>query len=112
DEPESGVRLAASRAGQVAIKIDMQEIAWDTRRDVARLRERDPGQIGAITQHRYVAHNAPVIAGTRIPTSVIWSFHQAGYDIDAIIREYPLLTEADIRAAIDHEARRRQQAAS
>lgn len=111
DDPRTGTRVAAERAGQVAIPIEMEQIARDTEWAADRLRERDCSQIGAITRHRYVAHNAPVVAGTRIPSEAIWSFHEAGYDAAAIIREYPLLTEDEVRAAIAHEAQRRHKLA-
>jgi uncharacterized protein (DUF433 family) len=55
-------------------------------------------------------HNAWVVAGTRIPTEAIWNFHAAGYDAEAIIREYPRLTPDDVRAAIDFESRRHKAA--
>jgi uncharacterized protein (DUF433 family) len=53
-------------------------------------------------------NNAPAIAGTRIMTSAIWNFHEAGYDADAIIEEYPRIKAADIRAALAFEAQRRK----
>jgi len=51
-----------------------------------------------------VSHNRPVIAGTRIPTSAIKSFNDAGYTVDEIIEEYPDLTPEDVKAALDYEA--------
>jgi uncharacterized protein (DUF433 family) len=54
-----------------------------------------------------VLNNTPVVAGTRVPTEAIWNFHEAGYDTDAIIREYPQITAADVRAAIMYEESRR-----
>ena len=71
------------------------------------LRKRRKEDIGKIKRHRYVAHNADVLAGTRIPTAAVWDFHVAGYSADAIIEQYPTLTAADVEAAIEHETRRR-----
>jgi uncharacterized protein (DUF433 family) len=71
-----------------------------------RLRERQRDQIGRIVRNRYVVHNAWVVAGTRIPTTGIWNYHVAGYSATDIIREYPRLTKADVRAAIAFEKRR------
>jgi uncharacterized protein (DUF433 family) len=76
------------------------------RRAAARLRERSPEQIGHVSRNRYIVHNAWVVAGTRIPTTAIWNFHEAGYTAKQIIAEYPRLTSKDIRAAIDFEKRR------
>jgi uncharacterized protein (DUF433 family) len=112
DDPETGARLASSPRGQTALTIEMQPIAREMREAIARLRERQPDEIGRITRRRHVMGNAPVLAGTRIPTSAIWSFHQAGYDTAGIIEQYPRLTEDDIRAAIAHEEQRRQRRAS
>jgi uncharacterized protein (DUF433 family) len=41
----------------------------------------------------------PVIAGTRIPVSLILNLFAHGYDIERIRQAYPVLTEEDIRAA-------------
>ena len=104
-DPDTGVRLAARPSGQVVLPvIELEPIAEDMRTAVRHLRERDPQQIGKIARHRYVMSNAPVLAGTRIPTATIWSFHQAGYDTDAILHEYPQLTAQDVEAAIENEA--------
>jgi uncharacterized protein (DUF433 family) len=67
------------------------------------MNRRKPKQIGKIEQHRFVAKNAPVIAGTRIPTTAIYNLHEAGYSTERIISEYPRLTQADVKAAIQHE---------
>jgi len=108
-DPDSGVLLTTRPLGQAAIPFLMEEVARQTEEDANRLRERRPDQLGKIEQHRYVLHNAPVLAGTRIPTKAVWDFHRAGYDAAAIIAEYPRLTEADVRAAIAYEERSRDQ---
>jgi DNA-binding transcriptional MerR regulator len=108
-DPESGAILATRPLGQAAIPFRMEEVARQTEEDANRLRERRPDQLGKIEQHRYVLHNAPVLAGTRIPTKAVWDFHRAGYDTTAIIAEYPRLTKADVRAAIAYEERLRDQ---
>jgi uncharacterized protein (DUF433 family) len=68
------------------------------------LRARDAAKIGRIEQHRGTAANKPVIAGTRIPVKSIKAFDQAGYSIAQIREQYPVLTEEDIRAALDYGA--------
>ena len=45
-------------------------------------------------------NNAVVIAGTRIPVNTIKRFSDHGYSVEQIIKEYPTLTEVDIKAAI------------
>jgi uncharacterized protein (DUF433 family) len=75
----------------------------DVARDAEKLRERAPERVGKIERNRYVAHNAFVVAGTRISTAAIKRFHEAGYNTAQIIREYPDLTPEDIAAALAHE---------
>jgi uncharacterized protein (DUF433 family) len=117
DDSESGGRILAREikrvwreakhtSEQAAFPIEMRDIAEEMASKAQKLRERSDSEIGKITRHRYIVHNAPVIAGTRIPTSAIWNFHRAGYDEQAIIREYPRLTPEDIRAAIAFEEER------
>lgn len=48
----------------------------------------------------------PVIAGTRIPVSLVLNLLAHGYTIDRIREAYPVLSEEDIKAAIAYaEAR-------
>jgi DNA-binding transcriptional MerR regulator len=81
----------------------------DVMEDVAKradeLRERSEEKVGQVEQHRFVARNAWVVAGTRIPTATIRRYSEAGYSVDDILREYPSLTEADVEAALAHEQR-------
>lgn len=111
DDPKTGARVATCPAGQVVFPIEMEPIAQETRRDVQQLSRRRPEDIGNIVRHRYVVHNSPVVAGTRIPTSAIWNFHCAGYDSRAIMREYPTLSGEDITAAISYEEGKRRRRA-
>ena len=110
--PPGGEHPVATRPpGQMAFAtIEMQAIAQDTRKAIERLRTRGPDEIGQISRHRHVMSNAPVLAGTRTPTSVIWDFHAAGYGTDEILRQYPHLTSADVDAAIAAEEGRLKQA--
>lgn len=109
-DPTSDSIVEPRGAGQEVLPIALEPIANEMRDAAAQLRERQTEQLGQLSRNRYVVHNAWVIAGTRIPTSAVWNFHQAGYSNDAIIREYPRLTPADIVAAVDFE-RSRQSAA-
>ena len=46
----------------------------------------------------------PVIKGSRIPIYLILELLSAGYDFKRIIKAYPSLTEADIKAAVNYAA--------
>ena len=112
EDPETREILLARFPAQAALPIEMNEIVREVRHDTDRLRARTSDQIGRIDRHRNIAHNAPTIAGTRIPTSAIWDFHSAGYSTEEIIREYPRITPSDVEAAIEFEKRNRQRQAS
>lgn len=85
--------------GQQVLKhIPLPTIAEEVARKAEELRNRDKAKIGLIETRKYVAHNAPVIAGTRIPARAIESFLEEGYSDKAIIAEYPSITRLDIAA--------------
>jgi DNA-binding transcriptional MerR regulator len=101
EEPDTGeVRGVVS--GQYAI-IPLVRIESDISKRAQSLKGRQRDRVGKIERSRHVAHNAWVIAGTRIPTRAIKNFRDAGYSIAAIKREYPTLTTKDIKAALEHE---------
>ncbi len=107
EDPMTGHKIAGSPLGHMPLPIDMQRIAQSVRRQVDQWSQRGPDQIGHVSQNRQVVSNAPVLDGTRIPTSAIWAFHKAGYTTTDIIEEYPQLTPEDIQAAIEYEQPRR-----
>jgi DNA-binding transcriptional MerR regulator len=105
-EPETE-NVRAAVGGQYAVKtIALEVIAQGVASDVRRLKERRPEKIGKIDQARNVMRNAAVVGDTRIPTRTIKHFADAGYSITQILREYPILTEADVKAALEYERRR------
>jgi len=57
--------------------------------------EVDPGKLGG----------KPVIRGTRIPVSLVVELVASGMSTEEIIREYPELTEEDVRAALLYAAK-------
>ena len=57
-----------------------------------------------ITVEPDVHHGEPCIRGTRIPVAVIVGSLADGMTFSEILREYPQLTEADIRAALAYAA--------
>ena len=82
--------------------IPLGPIASEVAEDANDLRNRDKDKIGLIERRRFVAHNKPVVAGTRIPTAAIESFIEEGYSDAAIIAEYPSITRNDILAVRNH----------
>jgi uncharacterized protein (DUF433 family) len=88
---------------QAVLDIPLRIAAASMRARLAELNARGEDKIGKVVRHRFIEHNQPVLAGTRIPVSAIKSFSEAGYDAGRIIKEYPDLTLADVRAALDHE---------
>ncbi len=90
-------------SGQEVFQIPLRVVVGGMHERIKQLGSRDAGKIGHIERKRGVAHNQAVIAGTRIPVSSVKSFVEAGYSIDQIKREYPSLTEDDIRAAIAYD---------
>jgi DNA-binding transcriptional MerR regulator len=106
EDPDTGARIAGRPLGQVAFPFLLAEVEREVESAARELTERKPSDVGHISRNRHVVSNLPVLSGTRIPTSAVWSLHQAGYDTEAIVREYPLLTAEDVKAAIDHERQR------
>ena len=99
--PETDV-LEEIVSGQGLLQIPLRVASSNMRDQIARLKERDPSNIGKIERKRKIASNQWVVAGTRIPVESIKAFAAEGYSIERIKLEYPTLTEADIKAAIDY----------
>lgn len=99
DKPQAVV------SGQYVVPVVLEEVLSDTKYDVEQFNRRDDSVIGRVERSRYINHNAPVIAGTRIPVRAIKEFAEAGYSNQQIIGEYPDLTEQDVKAALAHSAR-------
>lgn len=111
EHPTTGQVVSARYPHQAVIPISIGSVINEVRAVSERLRERAPEQIGRIVKNRYVAHNACVLAGTRIPTSAVWNLYQAGYSEEQIIQEYPRLTLADVEAVIRFEQQRQERRA-
>lgn len=93
-------------SGQYIVPVVLDEVLSDTAKDVSAISSRDSGTVGKIKRSRYINHNAPVVAGTRVRVSSIKAFAEAGYSHDQIIEEFPDLTEADVQAALSFEDER------
>ncbi|HZL60080.1 MAG TPA: DUF433 domain-containing protein [Stellaceae bacterium] len=107
-EPETG-KVREALSGQYAA-LPLKTIMEDVAEAANKLRQRTPAQIGRIEKHRFIIHNAWAVAGTRIPVRAIQRFHEAGYSPANIIREYPTLTEQDVKAALQHEVKKAKRA--
>ena len=92
-DPATGKWVAGRPLGQQFITLELEEIRRTTEADASTLSERQTEDIGKIVRHRHVVQNSWVVAGTRMPTSAIWHFHEAGYEIERILLAYPRLTE-------------------
>ena len=51
-----------------------------------------------------VCHGKPCVKGTRIMVSILLDYLKAGDSFDEIQRQYPVLTNDDIRAALAYAA--------
>lgn len=102
DEPETGHTRGVLDGQFVLFRLD--SVIEKVKCEAEELRKREPSQIGRIEKHRYVVHNAPVIADTRIPVSTVRRYLEAGFNPAQIVQEYPTLTEADIEAVQRQDA--------
>lgn len=100
-EPQTGKIRGVVDGQFVAEVIPLKSVRDDVKREADKLRERTADQLGKVERHRYIAHNAWVVAGTRIPIAAIRRFHEAGYSVPQILKEYPSLTRADVVAALE-----------
>lgn len=89
-------------SGQLVMEIiKLEIIRSDMKEAIGLLSQRNSQQYGTVEKRRGVSHGSPVVSGTRIPVHTIKAFSDAGYTVRQIKREYPTLTEKDIRAAIE-----------
>lgn len=91
--------------GQLAM-VEVIDVIQDIEARVRELGVRAKELKGKVEQHKFVARNAPVIAGTRIPTATIRRFREDGFTISDILKQYPSLTRADVQAALAFEKKR------
>lgn len=88
-------------SGQYVVAVVLNDVVQATKEAVKNLHtSRDRSNIGSVEKSKYVVHNAPVLAGTRITVGAIKRFHEAGYSVEQILKEYPDLTAQDISVAI------------
>lgn len=93
------VDLPQDRHGQyLGHHIKLPSITSEVAKRSEEIRSREKGKIGKIERHKFIAHNVPVIAGTRIPVRAIASFIEDGFSDEEILEEYPSITKLDIAA--------------
>ena len=109
EEPDAATLQEASKAGQVPFPMPLAPVIAPVREKIAMFTTRQPSDQGRVERVRNVMGNEACIRGTRIPTSSIWEWHEAGHEIDRILRAYPSITEADVLGAIEYERERREQ---
>ena len=95
----SGTDRVAGDNGEQPATLLVIDVIQDVTRAADAMKQRSPAEIGRIERNRYILRNAPRIAGTRIPVSVIKQYVDAGFTAEQIVADYPTLTKADIDAA-------------
>lgn len=85
------------------IPIPLKKVIEDTTSDIVNLTSRRQSEVGRISRSRGVNRNQWVVSGTRISVAAIKRLHEDGLSIQAIIDEYPDLTQEDVEAAINHK---------
>ena len=63
------------------------------------------GRSPIVVVDRRICHGKPILGGTRIPVHVVLDLLAAGESDRGVLRAYPHLTRADIRACLAYAAR-------
>jgi uncharacterized protein (DUF433 family) len=100
DEEKEELREPVS--GQTVLQIPLRVIMADMKARVQSMSVRQASEYGRIDQKRTVRRNEPVVAGTRITVAAIKRLAQDGYNSERIVAEYPSLTNADVKAALNY----------
>jgi DNA-binding transcriptional MerR regulator len=82
------------------VVFDLISVVEDMRNKVELLKVRSTDEVGKSQRNRYIAHNAEVFAGTRIPIDTVRRFYNAGYNVDTILQEFPTLERGDVEYAL------------
>jgi uncharacterized protein (DUF433 family) len=107
EETGSDRTTVDGQLGDGAVTLELADVAAELRERIEAARRRRPEDVGRIVRNRRIQGNVPILAGTRMPTSSIWSFHEAGYSVEQILEQYPHILPEDVQAAIDFERERR-----
>ena len=98
--PSSQQVVSATRPGQMAIAIEIEQVAQSVHDAAAALRTRPAEDIGQTERHRNIQGNKVVVKGTRVPVSAIIELDEDGYTPEEIVRVLPALTVADVEAIL------------
>lgn len=102
-------KLESLSDGQYSM-LSIIDVIRDVKEKIEEIKRRPDALKGSVERNRFVGRNAWVVSGTRIPTSTIRRYADAGFSAKEIISEYPSLTVEDIKAALEHESDNRQSA--
>lgn len=89
---------------QGILSIPLEVVTGNMTEAIKRMRERGSDKIGRIEKKKGFQSNRETIAGTRIFVKSIQEFHNAGYSVEQIQKEFPTLSFKDIEAAINYKA--------
>lgn len=95
---ETGKWHGADAAGQTIATIALDEVRRPLTTAVRKARKRDPKTVGRIDRQRGVCSNDARIAGTRVRVSAVRDCIEDGMSDRDILREFPTLKLADIKA--------------
>jgi uncharacterized protein (DUF433 family) len=86
-------------SGQRVFDIPLRVVISDTRKAIANLNRRGEDTKAKIVHGKFTLQNEPVFEGTRIPVSTVKRYLDADFSPEAILKEFPDLTRADIETA-------------
>ncbi|HMO73291.1 MAG TPA: DUF433 domain-containing protein [Paracoccaceae bacterium] len=95
NDPRSDERVEIV-SGQRVFDVPLRVAISDTRQALQEMNRRTPDQFGQVVHGRFTLQNEQVFKGTRIPITAVQSFLDAGHSVDAILSEFPDLSEKDI----------------
>lgn len=99
---------ARPSAGHDTVIFEIEPVATEVTREIAKLSLRNPENVGRIEQRHDVMGGQPVVKGTRVPVSTIVNLTAAGWDVARIIDSYPMLVPEDIRRVLQTVEEHRQ----
>ncbi len=102
-DPRSDQRVEVV-SGQRVFDIPLRLVISDTRKAITILNHRDEAESGKVVHGKFTLQNEPVFEGTRIPVSTVKRYLDANYSPDAIMMEFPDLTETDIEMARHYDS--------
>lgn len=98
DDPESGERKEVV-GGQRVFDIPLRAAISDTLEAIRRENARKGAEIGKVIKKKFVLNNQAVFEGTRVPITAVQQYVRRNFTNQAILSEFPDLTETDIEEA-------------